>query len=1316
KIEKWLGPPPDMGKKQHDTLELLKEGTGRWLLDGNELMEWQDNPGALWIRGDSGSGKSVLSSAVIKKLIDERKIFEDVGNSPAVAFFYFDFNNKEGHIVESALRRIILQLSSYSLNGYRALEEQYTVSNGQTPPSYQELLDILQGLLLELGRTYIILDGLDECEDTEIGKLVALISMLRSWTQSPLHLLITSQPRSIFTENFSGITCVFLASEVTEEDISSFVDDELRSDRYKLKTWASRSHGPNITDVTQHIVQKSKGMFRLAACLLFEISRCKWQDKLDETLRNLPGDLFGIYGRFLERIRKEDMVYIAGVLRWMLFSKTRQRNQLEFIADAIAFDFSNPERHIYHPSRREDNGVAIVEWLEGLVTISNNRVVLAHASVQDYLLSAQFMQLTGFNLSEEHSHTFLAQSCIGYLLHFADHPLDPDTIQEYPWAEYAAKHWCHHLLRSHDQSILFTNAMHLLDHGSQQYIALNYLRPRRMLGNPGLGDLSASPLHICSQEGYIDGVRNLLKNGAEVNIQDQRGGNPLQAASFGGHTDIAQLLLANGADVNSKYSDDMRGREITNPLLAACWNLRTQTVQLLLENGAVANARSTRYGTALHLAALKGGTEIVRLLLEHGANINAHEKCSGSVLQAASTSGHTEIVRLLLENGANVNGEEEKNGSPLYVAAREGHREIVGLLLGNGADVNVHGQYHNSRHQKRHGSALKTACVNGQTEIACLLLEHGADVNEPEDEEGLLRVAASMGQTEIVSLLLERGANVNAQSKIYGSALRAALHGGHTKIVRLLLEQGADVNEHGEKDDPLLVEASTFGHTEIVRLLLETGGDANVYGKYRDSNWLERRGSALQAASDRGHAEIVHLLLEHGADVNVQEAAESPLSGAAKRGHTAIVRLLLAKGADPNAHGKSSVSGYSEGRSGALKVACLRGSMEVVRLLLENGADVNGHEEGGSPLEVAASSGHTEIVDLLLETGANVNPQSTRYGSPLEVAVRRGHTEIVGLLLGKCADVNAQSTMHSSPLWYACRNGHADIVRLLLANVDIATHGSRVLEAAASEGHTDIVGLLLEKGVDVNAQHEEYGNALQAACRNGHINTVRLLLANADIATHGARALEMAARSGGTEVVGLLLEKGVNANGEGEKYHNALAAACTSDFRTETVRLLLENGSEVNGHEEESPLQVAATNGCTQIVRLLLGRKGVNVNAQSKKYGSALQVAAINGHLEIVSLLLKKGADVNSQSKKYGTALHTTCRNGHADIVRLLLENGVDIETQGGKALQVADKKGHKDVVRLLLEKGAVRATTALDWKTEEESEDTEEELEDTEE
>jgi ankyrin repeat protein len=44
-------------------------------------------------------------------------------------------------------------------------------------------------------------------------------------------------------------------------------------------------------------------------------------------------------------------------------------------------------------------------------------------------------------------------------------------------------------------------------------------------------------------------------------------------------------------------------------------------------------------------------------------------------------------------------------------------------------------------------------------------------------------------------------------------------------------------------------------------------------------------------------------------------------------------------------------------------------------------------------------------------------------------------------------------------------------------------------------GHEKVVQMLLAAGAEVNAQEEDYGNALQAASSEGHEKVVQMLLA-----------------------------------------------------------------------------------------------------------------------------------------------------------------------------------------------------------------------------
>ena len=101
--------------------------------------------------------------------------------------------------------------------------------------------------------------------------------------------------------------------------------------------------------------------------------------------------------------------------------------------------------------------------------------------------------------------------------------------------------------------------------------------------------------------------------------------------------------------------------------------------------------------------------------------------------------------------------------------------------------------------------------------------------------------------------------------------------------------------------------------------------------------------------------------------------------------------------------------------------------------------------------------------------------------------------------------------------------------------------------------------------------------------------------------------------------------------------------------------------------------------GREAIVKLLLER-----GATSKD--DALIEASVNGHANIVSLLLDSGADVNANINGT-TALMWASINGCEANVKLLLDRGADvnaIDEEGKTALMYAKEEKHSEIISIL--------------------------------
>jgi ankyrin repeat protein len=193
--------------------------------------------------------------------------------------------------------------------------------------------------------------------------------------------------------------------------------------------------------------------------------------------------------------------------------------------------------------------------------------------------------------------------------------------------------------------------------------------------------------------------------------------------------------------------------------------------------------------------------------------------------------------------------------------------------------------------------------------------------------------------------------------------------------------------------------------------------------------------------------------------------------------------------------------------------------------------------------------------------------------------------------------------------------------------------------------------------------------------------------------------------------VEFLLESAINVD-TWWNYHKgikvtALNLAAWSDD-VEMALQLLENGAAINydtSTDEELPLQsslkldhLPRISQNFKVTRLLLSRGAIVHWPFSGDEDTPLVIAAENGKLDMIRILLEHGAPVNHHWKRNITPLMAATRGRHLEAVKLLLDNGAHANppafdhgfySDRGTALQFAAKDGSFAIAQLLLERGA---------------------------
>ncbi|TQN67862.1 Ankyrin repeat and death domain-containing protein 1B [Colletotrichum shisoi] len=209
-------------------------------------------------------------------------------------------------------------------------------------------------------------------------------------------------------------------------------------------------------------------------------------------------------------------------------------------------------------------------------------------------------------------------------------------------------------------------------------------------------------------------------------------------------------------------------------------------------------------------------------------------------------------------------------------------------------------------------SPLARAAAAGNTETFAYLSERGASQECPGGED-VFQLACEKGQAQIVNCLLDDGYDVNkiydpSSKDLFKAVLSFARRPlGFVKEFKVLeRDHWSLLTSTFDCANTGLNLACIFGHASVAELLLRRGKTSVVslfleQGVEIDGLTTKEK-TALHLAAATGGPETVKVLVAAGASTEaLSQKGETPLHVAARKGNPKTVEALLAIGADPQA-------------------------------------------------------------------------------------------------------------------------------------------------------------------------------------------------------------------------------------------------------------------------------------------------------------------------------------------------------------------------------------------------------------------------------
>lgn len=432
-----------------ETKDKLRRRVFEWILQDSQYQRWRDGDEIclLWIKGGAGKGKTMMAIGLIDELSRGQH------ESAVKTYFFCQNGDNELNTLESILKGLILRLVNQKPELKESLRSRWDSKNerfNEDMTSWRNLWHIYLEMLdrCTASKIYIIVDGLDECQDGSMAEFLKLV--VRNGLDHPARIkwLFTSRPldsaeRTLLAGTDQVEVSLELNSNYVFEAVKAYIADKVDE--------LSRYHRyvPSLRKAVEtELSAKAEGNFLWAslACKRLESVR---KDAALITIQDLPPGLYPFYDRILRQIREgeqDDVYKCIRLLKVMMLAYRPLKAEEVTSLTGLAND---------------DGAVgALVNRCASFLRMQEGTIEFVHQSTRDYLATETNQSILG---SYGHfGHYEIVQMCLSQLcerlkVNLLDLPRPDSTIGEWKplndekrssqlfCLDYAATFWVQHL-------------------------------------------------------------------------------------------------------------------------------------------------------------------------------------------------------------------------------------------------------------------------------------------------------------------------------------------------------------------------------------------------------------------------------------------------------------------------------------------------------------------------------------------------------------------------------------------------------------------------------------------------------------------------------------------------------------------------------------------------------------------------------------------------------------------------------------------------------------------------------------------------------